>query len=218
MRGDTRKFLSEALGSDQATYSPHELYSLFLRTTGRESGASSESHFRGMMGRISDRGLAVSIFRGCWIFPAAEIMVRLSERYEAPWIIASDGLRRAGYEGNIGGFDILYDSGEINVPPVRKVIFASCRSMIHIRGELRRYSGNSISLDMTAVPRTGAGQGPGLEKRLFEKTWCCCSTPGRAREEALWLARSSWGKKTGLSGQEMLIGEMDEENTRFLGM
>lgn len=212
MKGDTRNFLSFVLGGEQAAWTTGELFKIYCAETGREENDKAKTLFRGMMGRIAEQELAVSLFRGSWVFPDSEAMVRLFDHPEAPRIILSEGLRGVGYLSHTGGFEILYENQDITVPPRRAVIFSTCTSLIDVKAALVRRSGNGIYLDMAVVPRGNAGTGEGLEVRTSGKFSGLFSTPSRAREEAYWLARSVWGARTGISGQECLLLEMDREN------
>lgn len=212
MKGDTRNFLSAVLGGEQAAWTTGELFKIYCEETGREENEKNKTLFRGMMGRIAEQELAVSLFRGSWAFPDSEVMVRLFDHPEAPRIILSEALRGVGYPAHTGGFEILYENQDITVPPRKSIIFSTCMSLINVKAALVRRSGNGIYIDMAVVPKSDAGRGDGLEIRTSGKFSGLFSTPLRAREEAYWLTRSVWGERTGMAGQECLLLEMDEES------
>lgn len=206
-----KKFLSWAWRQRDLTFTTRFLYHQYCLLSGTGGSEKDKMRFRGLMGRLSSRGLCVSLFRGNHVFPDAEIHAKLWDHPEAPWVILQDSLKNSGYVSNLGGFDVLYNDVSITVPPKASVLFYNGSSFFEVSKKLRRQSGKSISIQCYVVPRREAASPRGIRKKEIEGFPYRESDPYRAYEEAEWLVRSKYGIKTGLAGQKMLLDEAQED-------
>lgn len=204
-RNFTEKFLSWAWSQPKPTFTTGLLYRQYCRLARVDEGTESDIRFRGFIGRLSSKGICVSLFHGCRVFPDSDVHMKLWEYSEAPWVILQDGLRNNGHISNRGGFDVLYENGNIDIPPVAPVLFSDGTSFFRVSRKLRRQDGESLLIQAYVIPRYGAKSSQGIIEKGIEGLPYRESLPYRAYEEAEWLMRSKYGIKTGIVKQKHLL-------------
>ena len=203
-RFDVAAFMIEVLKEDRLVWTLPALMERAERVSSKRGYPLRRSLTR-LLGRMQSEGMVENLLGRFPVFTEAEAFREVAETAEAKWLIMQELFRASGKMVYKGGFDILFhNEGVLDAPPRVPVMFGEVKTHVTTDALLLSLPWRlKVRLDVHVVPRRSIDRGALFDEpvRGSKRFLLHRSTKERALEDALWLTKSMWGKRTGLGGQ-----------------
>ena len=205
------EFLQYVLHGRVPAYSEDELYVIYRKRADLPACQDTKNMFADMMKRMSANGTCAKLFDGMWVFPNSEPFAEIADISCFHSLLVQNALASLGHRSHKGGFDVLYEMTLTTVPPKRKIVFADVPFRIDIDALLTTKEGKEREVSCVVVPWKKAGIGNGIIVEKVGKLEYRTSTAKRAIADAKTLCASAIGKALGISGQSVLLDQIDPD-------